>query len=396
MSVNRKKTSFQDWLYDVMNSPNRQNVEAIDLEFVEDQIIIDSNSSFLFKNCKFNNLILNNAHNFKLYDESECNNISMANGNIELFQFFNSTVLRDLNIITSSGQIALDNSVINNLFLHPNFGRFHSLIVNLCTFENLTLNRFLPHQNETVKFELCTVNKRMNIDYSILDNVGFNGFNLNEAELKILNSSIIKANYYSITWPTSFRVIEGIDGRGLSKLAVGDVIKLQEIYRQLKTISLDGTNKVEAKKFLKNEMRVYHQQINLQRNAMPLKSFLAYISLLADSAMLGINKVFTDYGESIIRPVGGLIFFGFLFFCFWMQPLGIQFEFNIDLIDWIITKQAYGYFFNFLSPVHSYDVTNVNNCTVKLFGISDFLMRLISGFLIYHIIRATRKFNFSV
>jgi hypothetical protein len=194
----------------------------------------------------------------------------------------------------------------------------------------------------------------------------------------------------------SYKIIETINDRRLNQLDIGDVIKLQEIYRQLKTVSLNNSNKVDAKKFLKNEMRIYHQLIILQRKSTSIKNIFAYLSLSIDSLMLGINKYVTDYGESIIRPTSSLILIGFLFFWYWMKPLGIQFELNIEKIDWMTTKLAYGYFFNFLNPVHAYNISNINGCSVNLFGISDFLMRLISGFLIYHIVRSTRKFNFSV
>ncbi|MFN7259575.1 MAG: hypothetical protein ACK5TU_06725 [Cyclobacteriaceae bacterium] len=393
--MERKLRSFHEW---INLFPQDLNIlEIKDLEFIETDIQIDSNRSFLFRNCKLKNLKIVNAGDVRFYDESECNNISIVEGSrLDLFQYFNSKVTGELKIITSSGEIGLDNSIINRAFLHPNFGKFKSLSVNLCTFNELTLNRFLPHENETVKFELYIVKQRVNIYYSILDKVGFNGLDLKDAQLKILDSSIVKANYYSITWPMSYKIIETINDRRLNQLDIGDVIKLQEIYRQLKTVSLNNSNKVDAKKFLKNEMRIYHQLIILQRKSTSIKNIFAYLSLSIDSLMLGINKYVTDYGESIIRPTSSLILIGFLFFWYWMKPLGIQFELNIEKIDWMTTKLAYGYFFNFLNPVHAYNISNINGCSVNLFGISDFLMRLISGFLIYHIVRSTRKFNFSV
>jgi hypothetical protein len=393
--MGRTKKSYQEW---AKAFPlNQISGETKDKEFTEDDIIIDSTKNFLFRNCKFKNLKIVNAAEIRFYDKCECDNILIHEGaKLDLFQFFNSKVIGTLRIITSIGEIGLDNAIINHLFLHPNFGKFHSLSSNLCTFNELTLNRFLPHQEETVRFELCIVKRKMNILYSILNNVGFNGMDLQDADLRILDSSIVKANYYSITWPISFKVTESMDGKGLNKLAIGDVIKLQEIYRQLKTVSLNSSNKVEAKKFLKHEMRVYHQLITIRRKSTPFKSLFAYLSLSVDSLILSINKHITDYGESIIRPITSLLLFGFFFFWYWMEPLGIQFASTIYDINWMTTKQAYGYFFNFLSPVHSYEVSNIDGHVIKLFGISDFLMRLISGFLIYHIIRATRKFNFSV
>lgn len=320
--MERKLRSFHEW---INLFPQDLNIlEIKDLEFIETDIQIDSNRSFLFRNCKLKNLKIVNAGDVRFYDESECNNISIVEGSrLDLFQYFNSKVTGELKIITSSGEIGLDNSIINRAFLHPNFGKFKSLSVNLCTFNELTLNRFLPHENETVKFELYIVKQRVNIYYSILDKVGFNGLDLKDAQLKILDSSIVKANYYSITWPMSYKIIETINDRRLNQLDIGDVIKLQEIYRQLKTVSLNNSNKVDAKKFLKNEMRIYHQLIILQRKSTSIKNIFAYLSLSIDSLMLGINKYVTDYGESIIRPTSSLILIGFLFFWYWMKPLGI-------------------------------------------------------------------------
>ncbi len=394
MEDRKKISSYDLWIATKMLSPDHMIITEKDVEFTEENIKIDSNSSFNFYNCKFNNLLIRNCHNIKFYDKSEVENIKLAEGSVNLFQFFNSIVSNELKLITSSGEISLDNSTISNLYLQPNFGSYNSLQVNLCTFNKVTFHRFLPHAKESTKFELCIVTRQILFEYSILDNVAFNGLDLTRAEMTVLNSSLIKANYYSITWPLTFRITETVNGKRIDELPIGDVIKLRDYYRQLKTIAANLSNKVDGKKFLKNEIRCHHRIVILQRKGE--KKFLAWLSLWVDSLMLRINQLFTDYGESLIRPVATLLITGFAFFLYWKNDLGLQFEFDPSRIEYNATLKAFGYYLNFLNPVHSSDIKNLNGCDISLYGISDFLMRLISGFLIYHIVRATRKFNFSV
>lgn len=395
--MERTKTSFSE----LNRTSYRKEDQFVfdNLEFTEETVTINSTEdAYLFNNCKFNTLTIHQARKVRFFKKSECAIINIFNS--DNFQCFDSTITGTLKILSQGGErgIQLDNATINNLFLHPNFGTCTGFEANLCTFNYLTLNRISAHKSETTKFTLCIVQRRMNIEYSILDNIGINGLDLSNTELRILDSSIVKANYYSVTWPRTFQIVEEIEDKKFLQLVdINDIIKLQAIYRQLKTISINISNKVEARKFLKNEMRLYHRQIFLQLKATPIpKKFLLFISLCADVFMLWVNKKFTDYGESILRPLVTLLFIGFLFFYWYMHRLGIQLAINTP-IDWEVTRQAFGYYLNFLNPVHAYEIPDINGVKkIPLYGVTDFLFRLISGFLIYHIIRATRKFNFSV
>jgi len=380
-----------------------------DLNFTDDLVTIERGTNRIhFHNCRFKKVHVLSGREVKFLDDCESDEIHLTNGqSIESFQYFRSTINFKLYIVASDFEITLDNSIIKELHLFPNFGKFKSFSANLCTFERVIFERFSAHLSETVRFDLCIIKREMSIQYSIIDNVGFNGLNLKDASLHILNSTLLKANYYSITWPKTFMVSERLinynepqngktvgEKKLLKDVDEDDIDKLMEIYRQLKVISINSYNKVVARKFQRNELRMFHKKIKLQQIKKD-KSSSAF-ERNGDLLILWLNKVVSNYGESLWRPIIILMIFGQIFFWIVMGKLGVAIQFNINKIDTDVTCQAVGYYFNFLNPVHSDTVQDIVGRDIQLFSFWDFLIRLFSGYLIYHIIRATRKFSFSI
>jgi hypothetical protein len=227
---------------------------------------------------------------------------------------------------------------------------------------------------------------------TLSDEAVFDRVYLNECILKFTNSSITEARFHSVRWRRDYQIDETTDGENPEK-RIAQLWDIREGYRQLKVVSLSFENKIDAKQFLKHEVRVYYKALtqSLQRKFS--------LSEFGDWLVLWTNSTFSDFGESWLRPL--LFLFGFhcLFFLYLMYDPAVSIGVELGLKDasWDAFKRGLGLYLNLLSPIHDTEISNVYNLKVKtsMFGTLDFFMRLSSAYFIYYFVKATRKFNFN-
>lgn len=157
------------------------------------------------------------------------------------------------------------------------------------------------------------------------------------------------------------------------KISKGEIMEMQyqrDTYRQLKAASIANHNQIEALDFYRNEMRLYWKEIRVNGGVK-----------LQDRILVFLNRFVSDFGQNWILPVFWLFIFHFIFImCLF------QWKFSLSLIDF---ENGLGQFFNLLNPVHK----TPDYINTGLGYLTEFFMRVLSGFFIFHFVKATRKFG---
>jgi hypothetical protein len=157
---------------------------------------------------------------------------------------------------------------------------------------------------------------------------------------------------------------------------------LRDIYRQLKAISLNSKDIVNALYFKANEMNVYLYLLKQTK-----KPFWKFWKWRSNYFELWLSKKSGNFGISIGRPIIGLIGVHLLIFIILLHFTsfrGVTITYNIN--DWssINFWKSFNNFWELIVPIRKF--------SEELNPFTDILMRLFSGFFVYHLIKATRKF----
>ena len=180
-----------------------------------------------------------------------------------------------------------------------------------------------------------------------------------------------------VMWPAKNIIDENFKERSTIEL-----IYLRDTYRQLKAISINAKDIVNALKFKANEMNTYYYILHKSRlkHIFPLK-------WRSDFFELFFSKWSSNFGLSIGQP----LFFIFAFHALWLYILlnhtdysTLHFTLDKSLMTLDAFKGCTYEFFKFLNPVRKFN-PNVHPAL-------DIVMRLSVGYFAYHLIRATRKF----
>ncbi|PCJ86156.1 MAG: hypothetical protein COA57_06460, partial [Flavobacteriales bacterium] len=151
---------------------------------------------------------------------------------------------------------------------------------------------------------------------------------------------------------------------------------LREVYRQLKNLCKAQSNYIDALGFYRNEYAAYWKYIKANKKEVSFE----------DRFLVGLGRHVSNFGQSFIRPLIWLIIMhGILFLLLVIfNYKGFNFSFNHS---WNSFREGFGEYWYLLNPVHRFTDDMAGGLKTI-----DFLMRLSSGFFIYHIIRASRKF----
>jgi len=117
------------------------------------------------------------------------------------------------------------------------------------------------------------------------------------------------------------------------------------------------------------------------------KTFRAKIQ---DIIIVGSNYIFSDFGQSILLPLGWLFSVHYLLFSILMLNNVFEVQFSLTNATWSAFFKGFELYLQLLSPLHKFDLYPDPG---TLFGIVDFLMRLFSTYFIYHIIKASRQYS---
>lgn len=358
------------------NSPNCH----LDSITINDQLLLNKGvcNELTIRKCKIRSIdIKNTTHTAKIF-EGILDEVKFTNK-----QFTTLSTRRD-------DQLQENDCVIGTLDLSESSG-----LINLKSSEIsvLKLNGFTASKGS--KLHYLSIKDSLLIENSTLENCKFHNLNLSSATIKLLNSSLTDSDLINVEWPKRNELHEYNDELSNKRLRekLNILWPLKESYRQLKVLSLAQHNKIDALAFQKHELKTYWKIVDRKtRSSFRLRGSGTWLILFT-------NWIFSDFGQSLRRPIGWLFLFHslFLYRLTISHNLGVEFQWNPELWDTEATKVGTGIFLNLLSPVHSTEIVNQYlHSPVSIFGITDFFMRLSSGYFIYYFIRATRKFNMNI
>lgn len=335
----------------------------------EEPVEVDGQLDLL--GCNLNYLLIyetNVKHRTALFD-NQVNNAHIQSGKKESLVFDNNRIdnllidtdrkskmpshvnLISLDRYNHDGTVTLQDVVIQELHMRKVGGktRFH--------FSNLMISERWILINSVPASLTC-----LNID--------FRGCKI------FLDSTLLSnSNFSNISWPQG----KLCDSFMSSNSSASRNSLLREVYRQLKHAMLRDGNHIDALGFYRNEMEAY-------RGYLKKNSEVDW----QEKLIVRLSRYASDHGQSLKRPLIGL--FGIHLVLFFILVLFEYngFRFDIENHSWEAFLNQTGHFFMLLNPAHKFP-TDAKNFNDWMLGI-DFIMRLSSGFFIYHIIRASRKF----
>ncbi|MBL4623525.1 MAG: hypothetical protein JKY42_00015, partial [Flavobacteriales bacterium] len=355
------------------NIEKNQNSETQIGESLEEKYIskIDhlrishNNGNFYY----LNHLKVSKLLSFYYDNNSKFNLNSGIINRLNIYRFSDSNIVIGsvLNLLLCN-TIDLKKSIIDtNSELVIKRGNYNSLkfkeIINKGIIQLMDFEITDTHGNE-VNFKDANMGKTYitNVIFSI-KNIKLNGSYLTDMKLSGIiwpEKNIIDRNY-----------IAGYRFQGIPYLNA-----LRDSYRQLKAMSINAKDTVNALKFKANEMEVYLFQLKKEN-----KRFSS------DFAELYLSKWSSNFGLSIGKPVIRLLSIHLIIFFFvllFSDFRGMTITFNPELMSWDNFFTSCSYYAELLIPIRKF--------SSDLNSVVDIIMRMSSGFFIYHIIKATRKF----
>ena len=149
----------------------------------------------------------------------------------------------------------------------------------------------------------------------------------------------------------------------------------RETYRQLKFALGKQGDVINEQKFHTLEMRAYDKTLELTQDLWTI-------------LIIKFSFWFSDFGQSFIRPVRALLLGQLIFMLFYIYAGGIKgVVLSFDDFDILGFKIALGKYFYLINPLRKID----DSLSTELV-IVDLFMRIWASYMLYNIIRATRRF----
>jgi hypothetical protein len=262
-----------------------------------------------------------------------------------------------------------------------NFSKIKSNDVSIYDFKNEgSLNFFgiEPKDKDTGYFEIVNSN---------LDNAQFyRAYFSDYKELIIIDSFITDTLFLGCKWSNNVRAISGPGTETFDKsiktgrkISSNENIAIREAYRQLKISMSNHSDKIQENRFYAQELVFYNKTLSWGR---------PWQDKFWDKVVLYCSKLFSDYGQSFIRPLIWLLLGHFIIFTTAMMLQG----FEPLYISWSNAskeafKLAFEKYFLYINPLRKLETTLPGYLIVL-----DLLMRIWSSYMIYNIIRASRRF----
>lgn len=205
-------------------------------------------------------------------------------------------------------------------------------------------------------------------------------------ELIVIDSYLIDCLFIGCQWANNVRALRGPGYDSFKKsLETGRKIEgseyygIKEAYRQLKMSMNKHGDKVQETVFYSKEMNLYN---HLQSWTPPWRNSFW------DKLIIHFSRIFSNYGQSFLRPLfwllaGHLLLFSFALALKGFWPLHINFEHPTHEGF----QNAFEKYFIYINPLRPL-ATSLSGYLILL----DLLMRIWSSYMIYNIIRASRRF----
>lgn len=349
----------------------------------------------------------------QVLDIQNCEGCSFSISGSKIKEFFGTTQIKNCSLTIMETEIKLSKIIgsYNQLTLQ----RSNSINLNILspfdslnTIDNLLISYFNNDKNCTIVFNKmvldcvtienvyndslmgfndCEIKRNLSLYKSSLGKTTFSNISLNKkCEVDMIDCNIENVLFANFRWPNNYLLSHNFTKDKYNSFE-NYLINLRESYRQLKSNYIKNGNKIESLEFQRNEMGI-HYLILADHKFDSLKMFGNYL-------IVGSNKLFSDFGQTIWRPL--IFLFGIHFLLFniilWTNDdIGFSIRPDWDL-DWLTIQRGIGLYFQTLLPTHFATVKNINNNDISIAGFWDFLMRIMSSYFIFYFITATRKYH---
>ncbi len=279
------------------------------------------------------------------------------------------------------GITRIDNLEFEDFILHKD----HSINFNKVDFHTVIFND--SDNNGLIQIRNSTITKTFGLIASNLKKTKFNNVTIGkDCKVDIMDTDISEVIFDNFRWNNNYKLNEDYDSKLYDKKE-NFLIGLRESYRQLKSLFIKNGNKIEALEFQKHELRT-HLKILAAKKTNSRRDFGNYLIVYT-------HKVFSDFGQSISRPLILLFTCHFLFFNSMLlsnDEVGTRLAFEC-VWDKQAVEHGIRLYFQTLLPTHFATVQSINNVDVFIGGFWDFIMRISAGYFIYYFISASRKYH---
>lgn len=205
-------------------------------------------------------------------------------------------------------------------------------------------------------------------------------------ELIIIDSFLTDSLFIGCSWSDNVRAIYGPGYQLFEKsLKTGrkanheELVAIKEAYRQLKISMSKHSDKIQEHKFYALELNFHNEAMSWGK---PWKN------QFWDKAILLWSKVFSDYGQSFIKPLLWLLFGHYFFFTLALAFSGF-YPLHISFLQPTALgfQEAFRTYLIYINPFRRLEIS-LPGYLILL----DLLMRVWSSYMIYNLIRASRRF----
>lgn len=268
----------------------------------------------------------------------------------------------------TKGELSITDSLVN-----------HLLIEN---FENENNVHFIRTRPET------QIESSFHIIQSDMGKAHFHQLSLEKYEtVSMYNNDFLESAFIGTIWPQTISAYAPkettefkIQQKSIKENKQRYLHAQKETYRQLKYIMDKQGDRL-------NEVMFYEREMNIHNKLLPWS--WPWKDTFWDKIILHASRMFSRYGQSILRPLFWLLAFNGIFFfvlAYWHQFKGIAIEFTGTYIPGSFTE-GLGQFFALLNPTRKIDESLTG---WAIFW--DLISRVSAGFFLYNMIRATRRF----
>jgi hypothetical protein len=391
--TNNFKCLSSEFLDNVVLAGNYNNISITSLKAAKDIHLIKTvlGGELMITNSTINKLSISGNSDINKIEikETLMGDLSMFKGKVGSFTLTPNDIEK-IHLFHENGaeKIIIEEFIFNCIYITQKFN---------FSISNLNAKRFvLTNFRNKGEFRITDTNvtKEFSLNYCNLkpttESESFSQIsNLDLQDCKIVSlyrTNILGTEFFNVRWNSTYQLDHmkrEIKGKS-TDIKINHYWTIKESYRQLKIVSGDNDNKIDVNFFQSGELDIYYEVLKLKSTRKGKQ--------IGDFLILWFSKVFGGYGLNIWKPIIWWGLFHSILFAAILHYGKFHFEWcgTWKSFDWETTKKAIGLYINLLNPVHSnvmYDH--------KILGISDFLIRLIAGFFIYYILKASRKFIFS-
>jgi uncharacterized protein YjbI with pentapeptide repeats len=381
-----KNCVFEDGMFVTSYLPN-SNVYITDCTFKQGLYFsdIESEKDIVFGNCviegsatfnkiKISRLDFNikSAEQVMFGDDSAFGHLQIGGKDRNKFGKFH------LKAGIATKRIEINHTEIEDLYIGYSTLETELAIVNT-HLNKLTLEHF--RNAGSLNFSNCKSTKKdgaILINQSNLGNADFFKFDFYSfGEINVTNSTLYESVFVNCAWSkknwvskvkhfsSSLDTPEESDRRVLAA-------NLKDVYKQIKMSFSKQNDYVQEQYFHGLEMNQYYRSLSLRR------SFWTKV-------ILGLSFLTSDYGQSFTRPFVSIVLLDcFLFFIQFLLGGTVYNAYDLTHLNGYVNTIAS--ILNFMNPLHKTDGLSGGPFIIDTIG------RIFSSYMIYNMIRATRRF----